>query len=887
MRPIRRFFARFANLFTRRRADRELDAEIGAHLALLQEEFERRGLSPEQARREARLKLGGIEQARESHREARTFHWLEILAQDTRFALRMMCKNPGFTTVTILTLALGIGANTAIFSIVNGVLLRPLPYPQPNHLVTVWGRFAGIGAPGDRNYISAPEFADIQQLNHSLSYVAAMTGSAFNVAVGDRPFRASGALVSPGLFPMLGVRPLLGRLFTPDEAQPGRDQEVLLGYGLWMSRFGADPNIVGKTLQLNGHSKIVVGVLPRGYDYPLQTEMWQPLAFTPDDMAPNNRGSHGLLVLARIKQGVTLAQARSDMEAAAGKMIAQNPAYHYKEVNFTLLLVPLLDQMVGDSRSALWILCGAVGFVLLIACVNIAGLLLGRGSAREREMAIRTALGAGPGRIVRQLLTESLLLAGIGGVAGLILAPLALHEIASIGNVALPRMADVKIDAWVLLFTIAITVLTGILFGFFPAWHSARGVPFEDLKEGGRTAGEGRSSGRIRQVLVICETALSVVLLVGAGLLMHSFLRVLGVDPGFHADRVLTMRIGLPANIYSKPQQVSAFYAEVLRRIDRLPGVEAAGAASALPLSGMGGSGTTTIDTQAVSMERRSPEADWRPVTPGYFEAIGMTLLRGRAFTQEDSENSAPVAIIDDTLVRTFFPNEDPIGKRLHLGGRNSQNPWRTIVGVVSHVNYRELEAPSRVQVYWPLAQQPRNVMSLAIRTSVNPLSLSGAVQNEILAIDPNEPVDQIRTMEQLRSDWLSQRFLALLLVGLFAAIAAILAAMGIYGVMSYAVARRTHEMGIRIALGAEPGDIVRMVLSQGTALTGIGLCAGIVAAFGLTRLMSSLLYGVAATDPLAYVGGAALLGLVALSACYIPARRAMRVDPMVALRHE
>jgi len=887
MRLLRRFLVRFVSHFGRGRAESEFDAELDAHLTMMQEEFERRGMSAEEARREARLKLGGVEQAREMHREARTVGWLETLAQDVRFALRMMRRNPGFTAITILTLALGIGANTAIFSIVNGVLLKPLPYPQSDKLVTVWGRFTGIGAPRDQNYISAPEFADIQELNHSLSYVAAMTGTAFNVNVGNRPFRAAGAQVSPSLFPMLGIHPALGRLFTPDEAQPGRDQEVLLSYGLWASNFGSDANIVGKSLQLNGRSMTVVGVLPRGYDYPLQTEMWQPLAFTPDDMAPHNRGSHGMMVLARVKDGITPAQARSDMEAAADQMIARNPTYHYKQVNFTLLLVPLLDQTVGDSRSALWILCGAVGFVLLITCVNIAGLLLERGSVREREMAIRTALGARHGRIVRQLLTESLLLAGFGGAAGLIVAPIALHEIVRIGNSALPRMADVTIDARVLLFTIALTALTGIVFGSFPAWQSARGVPSEDLKEAGRTGSESRSSGRIRRILVVCETALSVVLLVGAGLLMHSFLRVLGVDAGFHADRVLTMRIGLPQSVYSKPEQVSNFYSEVLKRIKRVPGVEAAGATAALPLSGMGGSGTVTIDTQAVSVDRRSPETDWRPVTPGYFEAIGMTLLRGRAFTEGDSENAAPVAIIDDTMARTFFPDQDPIGKRLHVGGMGSSKPWRTIVGVVAHVNYRALEAPSHVQLYWPLAQDPRTVMSLAIRTSVDPLSLSRAVQDEILAVDPNEPVDQIRSMEQLRSDWLSQRFLALLLVGVFAAIAVILAAMGIYGVMSYGVARRTRELGIRMALGAQRAEITRMILSQGTVLTCIGLGAGIVAALGLTRLMSSLLYGIGATDPLAYIGGAIFLAVVALAACYIPARRATRVDPMVALRHD
>jgi putative ABC transport system permease protein len=811
---------------------------------------------------------------------------MEIVWQDLRYGVRMLAKAPGFTAVAILTLALGIGANTAIFSVVDGVLLKPLPYPQPQKLVTVWGRFTGIGLPDDRNWISAPEFRDIRDLNRSFSEVAAMTDTSFDIA-GGSPERIEGATVSPSLFPMLGIRPVVGRVFTPEEAQPGRDQELLLGYGLWARRFGSNPNVAGRTLDVNGHSMTIVGVLPQGFDYPLKAEMWQPLAFSAQDLTPDNRGSHGYLVLARVRPGLTIEQARSDMEAASKEMMARNPTYPYSKFNFTFLLMPLLEQTVGDVQAALWVLCGAVGFVLLIACVNIASLMLGRASAREREMAIRTALGAERRRIVRQLLTESLLLAALGGLMGLALAPFALREIVQAGNVALPRMANVKIDGWVLLFTIAISFLTGIVFGLFPAWQSARGTPYEALKEGGRTSSEGGSSGKVRQVLVICETALSVVLLVGAGLLLHSFLRVLGVDPGFHADRVLTMRVGLPQETYTKPEQVRAFYREVLRRIDHLPGVQAAGATAALPLSGLGGSGTTTIDTQAVPLDQRAPEADWRPVTPGYFEAIGMHVLRGRNLLDSDSETSAPVAVIDDTLAHNFFPNEDPVGKRLHLGGMGSSSPWLTIVGVVAHVHYRAIEAPSRVQVYWPEAQRPYNTMSLAIRTSVSPLTLSGPVQQQILAVDPNQPVYQIRSMVQLRSDWLSQRFLALLLVGLFAVLAVILAAVGVYGVMSYGVTRRTHEMGIRIVLGAQPSDIMRIILLQGSALMGIGLSAGVVAALGLTRLMSAMLYGVRATDPLAYLGVGVLLALVALLACWIPARRATRVDPMVALRYE
>ncbi|MEJ2009499.1 MAG: ABC transporter permease [Acidobacteriota bacterium] len=442
-------------------------------------------------------------------------------------------------------------------------------------------------------------------------------------------------------------------------------------------------------------------------------------------------------------------------------------------------------------------------------------------------------------------------------------------------------------DGWVLLFTLAISVLTGILFGLVPAFHSARRVPYQDLKEGGRTGGEGGASGRVRRVLVVCEVALSLALLAGAGLLLRSFVKVLGVDAGFHSGKVLTMHVALPEKRYSTSEQRQTFYHEILDRIDRLPGVEAAGATVALPISGQGGSGTTTIDTQEVPPDKTFPEADWRPVTPGYFKAIGMTLVRGRFFTDADTSHSAPVAIIDDSLARTFFRHENPIGKRLRLGGSGSKAPWMTIVGVVAHVRYRSLEAPSRVQVYWPEAQMPSGSMSLAIRTSVSPLSLVPAVEKAILSVDPNQPVYDVRTMEQLRSEWLSQRFLSLLLVGLFAGIALALAAVGIYGVMAYSVTRRTHEIGVRMALGAERRDVLRLVIGQGLKLALIGVCVGVAAALALTRFLASLLYGVKPTDPLTFVAVSLVLIAVALAACYIPARRATRVDPMEALRYE
>ncbi|HKW90084.1 MAG TPA: ABC transporter permease [Candidatus Acidoferrales bacterium] len=812
---------------------------------------------------------------------------METLWHDIRFGLRMLAKAPGFTAIAVLTLALGIGANTAIFSVVNGVLLKPLPYPEPQKLVTVWGRFTGIGLPNDRNWFSAPEFRDLQELNKSFSDATAMTDDSFNITAEGAPERVVGADVSPSLFSMLNIRPVYGRVFLPEEAQPGHDQEVLIGFGLWKSRFGSDPSAVGRTLTINGRPMTVVGILPAGFDYPLNAEMWKPLAFSADDLSPNNRGNHGYEVLARIKSNLTFEQALADMQSVTNKIIAQNKDYPYQRFNFAVQLVPLLEQTVGDIKAALWILTAAVGFVLLIACVNVASLLLARASAREREMAIRSAMGAGRKRLVRQLLTESVLLALCGGAAGLLLTPLVLNQIIRLGAEALPRASDVQLDGWALFFTMVVTLGTGILFGLAPALQASRRTPFEDLKEGGRSGTPSTASSRLRRLLVIAETAFSVVLLVGAGLLIRSFLRVLAVDPGFHADSVLTMRISLPEERYSKPETVRAFYREVIRRIDSLPGVQAAGATAALPLAGLGGSGTTTVDTQEVPVDQTTPEADWRPITPGYFEAMQIPLRRGRYFTDSDTDTGARVAIVDDTFAKTYWPHEDAVGKRVHLGGMRSTSPWMTIVGVVGHVHYRELEAPSRVQVYWPEDQRPDGTMSLAIRTSQDPLALTQTVKDQIQSVDPDQPIYQVRTVSQLKSEWVSRRFLTLLLVGLFAAFALVLAAIGIYGVMAHSVTRRTHEIGIRLALGANRASVLCMILGQGATLTAIGLAVGLVASFALTRLMSAVLYGISVTDPITFFAVAILLMTVALAACYLPARRAMRVDPMVALRYE
>jgi len=623
--------------------------------------------------------------------------------------------------VTILALALGIGANTAIFSVIDAVLLRPLPYEDPGRLVKIWGRFTGIGVPKDQNWISAPEFVDIRNLSKGFAQIAALTGDSFNVTAGGLPERVEGAEVSVSLFPMLGVQAERGRVFLPEEEQAGRDNVVLLSDALWRRRFEADPNLVGRKLPINGRSFQVVGILPPGFQFPADCDIWAPLAFANADLAPDHRGSHGLEVLARIKPELSLAQARADMKGAAQRMMELHPDYPYKQFEFTWIVTPLLEEMVGDLQTALWILMGAVGLVLLIACANVANLLLARSSAREREIAIRTALGAERRRLVRQLLTKSVALALAGGVAGLVIALWGVRVLTTIAAASFPRLAGAHLDGWVLAFTTLISIGTGVLFGMAPSLQISR-VSHESLKEGGRGSTAGRSSLALRRSLVVAEIALSLVLLAGAGLLLKSFLRLMQVDPGFRPENVLTMRIWLPDARYPKPEQLREFFRQAVDRVSKLPGVVATGIVYGLPLAGQGSSGTVTVvDTRAVRLQDTTPEADWKPTSPGYFATLRIPLMRGRYFDARDNESAAPVAIIDETMAKTYWPNEDPVGKPIKRGGRESKSPWMTVVGVVRHVRYRTLEAQSRVTLYWPHAQNPWGTMSLALRTTVIP----------------------------------------------------------------------------------------------------------------------------------------------------------------------
>jgi putative ABC transport system permease protein len=809
---------------------------------------------------------------------------METLISDIKYGWRLIVKNPFFSLTVVVVLALGIGANTAIFSVINAVLLKPLPYPDSEQLVMLWQRFPGIGLPKDQNFTSPPELVDVRRHSSAFSDVAAMQATGVNIRVGDTPEMISGQRVSASFFKLLGTDAQLGRMFLPEEEQLGRDTVLVLSHGLWQSRFGSDPGIVGRAINANGRTYTVVGVAPRGFRDPWvpSADMWIPLAFTEQQLT--QRGNHFLSVVARIRPSLTLEQARADMDRVTAQIREENA--YYATFEYKVLINPLLDEYVGDIRPALLMLMGAVALVLLIACTNVANLLLVRASAREREISIRAALGAGRRRLVRQMLTESMLLVAAGAVGGIVLARVGVFVLNAAAEQTFPRLADASLDLATLLFTVAIAAGTGLVFALIPAAQSSRGVTAESLKGGARGSTTGGKRLRLRRVLVTAEVALSLLLLVGAGLLIKSFMRLQQVDGGFDPEGVLTMQVALPTARYTQPEQIRNFYRGLLSRVAAVPGVGTAGAVNVLPLSGAGMSGTVTLDNPAVDSEL-SPEADQRTATPGYFGAMGIRVVRGRAFAETDDETAAPVAIIDETLAQTFWPNEDPIGRRIKRGGPQSTNPWTTIVGVVRHVRYRTLEEPSRVQVYWPHAQTPVFYMSLTVKTDLEPLSLARAIQSEVAALDPDQPVSLIRTMDELTATSVLRRRLTMTLLTSFAAIALVLAAVGIYGVISYWVTQRSQEIGIRMALGAHRWHVLKLVIGQSMAVILIGVVVGLAGALALTRLMAGLLYEVSATDAATFVAYSAGLALVGLVASYVPARRATQVNPIRTLREQ
>jgi predicted permease len=865
---------------------RDVDEELAFHLDMRTQELVGEGVPPDAARAQARREFGDVEYTRRycrtldaaAERSTRRAERLDELAQDVRYALRQLRRSPGFALVAVLTLALGIGANTAIFSVVNGVLLRPLPFREPDRLVRVFSLDEG-----KRAAVSPLDFADWRDQARSFEGLAAVNALTLNLTGGGEPERLEGASVSAALFSVLGVRPIAGRTFAPSEDAPGAPRLVLLGEPLWRRRFGADPGLVGRTVLLDGEVYTVVGIVPAASAYPAGAEVWTPLDLSQE---ARSRGARYLRVIGRLAPGTAASAAGAEMAAIARRLEEQDPDHN---TGFGAAVVPLHQQIVGEVRTPLLVLLGAVGFVLLIACANVANLLLARAIGREGELAVRAALGAGRGRIVRQLLTESLLLALLGSAAGVALAAAAMRAFVAAVPDDLPRVAEVGIDGTVLLATAGAALATGLLFGLAPALQASTPILVGTLKQGGRGASGHAGRRRASDALVVAEVALAVVLLAGAGLLTRSFTRLLEVDPGFRPERVTTFTVTLPPAKYGKDAQLQAFAAALVERLARLPGAQSAAVVSGLPLSDAGFSLSFTVDGRPAPDPGAEPSAQVRVATPAYFATMGIPLVRGRAFTERDRDGSPQVVVINREAARRFFPGEDPLGRRVQLGWtRDSVRMGGEIVGVVGDVRQFGLDAAPVPEIYAPYDQFPLDELSAVVRSTADEqdqAAVLAAVWGAVGELDRDLPVYALRTLEELVSESVARPRFYMLLLGAFAAVALLLSAVGIYGVMSYAVRQRTREIGIRVALGATGGRVLRMVLGQGLTLALAGAILGLLAALWVTRLMASLLYGVSPTDPPALAAGAVVLVAVAALACYLPARRAARADPLTAIR--
>ena len=804
---------------------------------------------------------------------------METLIQDFRYTVRVLLKKPGFTAIVVLALAIGIGANTAIFSVVNAILLRPLPYKDFDRISMIWMDNPKLGVKED--WHSYPNYVDYKQQNQVYEDMAAFNNRSFNLTgVGD-PLRILGAWNTASLFSVLGVEPAIGRVFTEEEEEPGKDLVVVLSNGLWRSSFGSDPNIIGQPISMNGANRTVIGVMPAGFNFPDKTtEVWVPLAITPQRKQARNLIS--FKAVGRLRPGVSMAQAWADMGAIAKRLDEQ-----YSRSDYGVNLVLLRDQETRSVKPALLVLLGAVAFVLLIACANVANLLLARAAIREKEIAIRVALGARRSRIVRQLLTESAVLGLAGGAAGLLLAVWGLKILVALSPGDIPRLDQAGIDGRVLAFTLAVSLLTGLIFGLVPSLQTSKPDLNHTLKEGGRGTSRGAGGVRVRNLLVVSEIALSLVLLVGAGLLIRSFIRLQQFDLGFNPANLATMRIQLPGTKYREAAQVDAFYKQLFERIESVPGVQSVGAISTVFLSDTPNSTNFSIEGRPVPTGADSIEVPLDSVSPSYFRVMGIPLKSGREFDDRDVRGSTPVVIVNETFVLRFFPDEDPLGKRFVYGTPGPDNNWITIVGVVGDMRRTGFDRPVRPETFLPQTQNPSDTLTIVARTAGDPANLSTTLRGEVWAIDRDQSVYDLKTMDQTLSEMSSQRRFNMLLLGVFAALALTLAAVGIYGVMSYSVAQRTHEIGIRMALGARGTDVLGMVVKRGVILASAGIGVGLIGSIALTRLMSSLLYGVSATDPLTFVVIPIVLAAVALGACFVPASRATKVDPMIALRYE
>lgn len=868
------FLIRVRALFRRKSVETELDDELRFHLERQVEKYVEGGLSREEATRRARVKFGGVELAKEECRDARGVRFLEALFQDLRYGLRMLRKSPGFTAVAVLTLALGIGANTAIFSVIDSLLLSPPPYPEPQLLVAT------------RQNDSLQNIIDIQKQTRTLSQGGGVNIEAMDYTGGTEPVQIHAAFVDAGLLETLGIRPMMGRIIAPEEDAKGGPGNIVVSYQFWQDFLSSDPHALGKTVPLSGNSYTVIGVMPAGFVLPREhADVFVSLWVAYPEAAPY-RGVHFMRTYWRLKPGVTLSQAQADLSAIDHRLAEEYPD---NERDRETQLVPLHQWLTGDVRLALLVLFGAVGLVLLIACANFAGLLMARAVERQEEFVIRASLGAGRSRLISQALTESGILAMLGGCAGLMLAKWATGLLVSLKPEALDRFTGIQMNAHMFLFVFGVSLVTGIVFGVMPAWSSARADIAESLREGARGATASRFTQALRQLLVAGEFALALILLVGAGLLIKGFSRLRSVNPGFNPTNVMTMHLQLPATRYLKIPPQTEFRRQVLGRLNSLPGVEAA-MVTDIPLGGNYVSHSFVIDGRTPLPVGAEPETQTLSVMGDYFRVMQIPIRAGRGFTDMDREGQPLVVVVNEEMVRKFFPHENPLGARIDWSQREGPREWMTIIGVAQDVKHSGLNQPVDPAVYAPFAQSDeawRRWMTLVILASRTSAGLIEEVKKQVWSVDNQIPVSEVRSMEDLMSVSLAQQRFNMLLLGLFAALALMLAAVGIYGMMAYRVGQRMHEIGIYLALGAQRRDVLKLIVGDGAKLALSGIAIGVAGAIALTRVMTSLLFEITPTDPATFAFVAILLAVVAIVACYIPARRALRVDPMVALRYK
>jgi putative ABC transport system permease protein len=883
---------RLRSLFRREQVEQELDEELRYHLERKTEEYAAAGSSPEEARHAAMRAMDGIERHKEECRDMRKVNWLEDFWQDLKFAVRMLRRTPGFAAVVVLTLALGIGANSAIFSVIDGILLQPLPYGDPDRLVVVWEN--NLRRSNPHNVVSPPNFLDWQAQNHvfsGMSYISDLRG---NLTGGGEPEQIVAEYVSANFFSVLGVNPILGPGFTPENGEDSKENVVALSYELWKRRFGGDLGVVGKTIELNGKVLTIVGVMPQNFTFFIKQgtlsgekpELWSPWVLP---AAYHHRKDIGrfMTVVARLQPGIATARAQTEMTAIAARIAKDYPEF---DRNWGATVVGLREQISGDLRPALLLLLGAVGFVLLIACANVSSLLLARAAGREREIGIRTAIGASRWRLARQLLTESILLALIGGGAGIALAVWGTNLLLAASPSNLLDMQKVPLDWRVLSFSCAITLFAGLLFGFLPSYMSARGAIAETLKEGGRSASAGRHRRTIRSAFVVAQIGMALVLLAGSGLLLRSFNLLLRVDPGFDVKNLLTFTVTLPSAKYGADPAVLAFFQQLVERVSKIPGVRFATMESYPPMSGLGAATSVHILSRPAQGASELPTAAVRVVGPDYLRTMGIPLHTGREFSASELAEMRHVALVNQSFVDKYFSGVNPLGQKVAVHMKSdaeSEDKPSEIIGVVGDVRLIGLDTPAEPTVYWPHPELVYSRMTILARTSGDPMAIVSSAHDELHQMDAAEPMASVVTAEQLLSHSFSRSRFTTIILGVFAGAALVLAAVGIYGVVAYTVAQRTSEIGVRVAMGAQRRDVLRLILAQGSRLIVSGVALGIAAGLLITRLMAGLLYGISATDPLTFAGVALLLMAVALLACYVPARRAMRVDPLIALRYE